>query len=84
MGQEPVVGRMEGALLLVDFPEERKWVARQVRWVVLVQEFEGQIRVLAPDEGVGRQQRVQVWGVARSVRDFSRWGFRGRWVTSRA
>lgn len=40
----------------------RKWVARQVRWVVLLQVEEGQMRVLAPEAGRGEVQRVQLRG----------------------
>ena len=61
----PVVGRREGVLslllLAVGFGSvARKCVARQVRWETLLQEGEGQIRVLTPEAGMAEEQRVQV------------------------
>ena len=62
----------------------RKCVARQVRWEILLHDGEGQMRVLAPEDGMAEEQRVQVWGVQRRVLLFSNCGLRGVWVTSRA
>lgn len=87
VGQVPVVGRREGALVLLLFlfvSVARKCVARQVRWDTLLQEGEGQMSVLAPEVGMAEEQRVQVWGVERRDLDFSSWDLRGAWVTSRA
>ena len=78
-GQEPVVGRREGVgvgVLLVNvflllFSVLRKCVARQVRWVLLVQEEDGQVRVLAPESGSEDEQRVQFCDDARRACDFS-------------
>lgn len=78
-GQEPAVGRREGVgvgVLLVNvflllFSVLRKCVARQVRWVLLVQEEDGQVRVLAPESGSEEEQRVQVCDDARRACDFS-------------
>jgi len=65
VGQVPVVGRREGvpslSLVVAGFGSvARKCVARQVRWETLLQEGEGQIRVLAPEAGMAEEQRVQV------------------------
>lgn len=73
-GQEPVVGRREGVALvgsLLLFSLLRKCVAKQVRWALLWQEDDEQVRVLAPESGKGEQQRVQFWGEARRACDFS-------------
>jgi hypothetical protein len=73
VGQEPTVGRREGVALLgfLRFSVLRKCVARQVRWVLLVQDDDGQVRVLAPESGSGEEQRVQFWEEARRACDFS-------------
>ena len=85
MGQVPVVGRREGGLVLLSLDSvARKWVARQVRWDTLLQDGDGQMSVLAPEAGMAEEQSVQVGGVARRFLDFSSWGLRGAWVTSRA
>ena len=86
MGQVPVVGRREGvSVFLVGFDSvARKCVARQVRWEMLLQEGEGQMSVLAPEEGMAEEQRVQVCGVARRALLFSSCALRGACVTSRA
>ena len=62
VGQVPVVGRREGvSILLAGFGSvARKCVARQVRWETLLQEGEGQISVLVPEEEMAEEQRVQV------------------------
>ena len=67
-GQEPDVGRMDGVVVesVSFFSVSRKWVARQVRCVALLQDGEGQTRVLAPDSGSADEQIVQAWVVARS------------------
>lgn len=61
-GQDPAVGRMEGVVVLdfSFFSVSRKCVARQVRCVALLQDGEGQTRVLAPDSGSVDEQIVQV------------------------
>ena len=73
VGQEPVVGRREGVLSVAFelFSVLRKWVARQVRWALLVQEDDGQVRALAPESGRGEEHSVQFSGVARRACDFS-------------
>jgi len=73
VGQEPVVGRREGVVLVVFllFSVLRKWVARQVRWDLLSQVVDGQVRVLAPESGSGEEQSVQFSGEARRAFDFS-------------
>ena len=93
VGQVPVVGRREGVVVvallislpLADFDSvARKCVARQVRWETLLQDGEGQMSVLAPEDGTAEEQRVQVWDVARRVLLFSSCGLRGVCVTSSA
>ena len=75
MGQVPVVGRSEGVLsglFLVGLGSvARKCLAKQVRWETLLQEGEGQIKVLAPEAGMVEEQRVQVCGAARRILLFS-------------
>jgi hypothetical protein len=51
---------------------------------MLLQEGKEQMRELAPDVGMAREQRVHLCGVARRVWAFSSWGLRGAWETSRA
>lgn len=67
----------------------RKCVARHVRWVTLLQLADGQIKVLAPEDGTGFEQRVQLGGGdllagSRMARDLARRVFEGKCVTSRA
>lgn len=93
MGQVPVVGRREGSMAVVLLllvvvvagfgSVARKCVARQVRWETLLQDGEGQMRVLAPEVEIAEEQRVQVRGVERRILLFSSCGFRGACVTSR-
>jgi hypothetical protein len=62
VGHVPVVGKREGVLVALAIlgSVARKCLARQVRWETLLQEGEGQIRVLAPNVGIADEQRVQV------------------------
>jgi hypothetical protein len=73
VGQEPVVGRREGVMLVAAllFSVLRKWVARQVRWDLLSQVVDGQVSVLAPESGSGEEQSMQFSGEARRAFDFS-------------